>query len=45
MIAARLLAELGVSPDDAILAVRSVRKGAIETIAQEDIVRLAKVIP
>jgi protein-tyrosine phosphatase len=45
MIAARLLAELGVSPDDAILAVRSVRKGAIETIAQEDIVRQAKVIP
>jgi ADP-ribosyl-[dinitrogen reductase] hydrolase len=45
MIAARLLAELGMPPDDAILTVRSVRKRAIETIAQEDIVRQTRVIP
>ena len=45
MIAARLLTELGMAPDEAIRLVRSVRKGAIETRAQEDVVRRAKVIP
>jgi protein-tyrosine phosphatase len=44
MIAARLLAELGMPPGEAILAVRSVRKGAIETTAQEDLVKRTKVI-
>jgi len=34
MIAARLLAELGVAPDEAIKQVRRARKGAIETPAQ-----------
>ena len=34
-IAARLLVELGWRPDDAIAAVRRVRPGAIETVAQE----------
>jgi protein-tyrosine phosphatase len=34
MIAARLLAELGMEPDQAIRTVRSARKGAIETPAQ-----------
>lgn len=36
MIAARLLAELGTPPADAIAMVRSARPGAIETSAQED---------
>lgn len=39
MIAARLLVELGMSPEDAIHAVRRVRKGAIETPAQLALVR------
>jgi hypothetical protein len=38
-IAARLLVELGVHPDDAIGAVRRVRKGAIETPSQLALVR------
>jgi protein-tyrosine phosphatase len=45
MIAARLLVELGVPPERAIREVRQARKGAIETSAQEDLVRHAKVIP
>lgn len=44
MIAARLLAELGVPPDEAIRAVRSARQGAIETPAQLAVVRRAMVI-
>jgi ADP-ribosyl-[dinitrogen reductase] hydrolase len=35
MIAARLLVELGMSPESAIVAVRNARTGAIETRAQE----------
>jgi hypothetical protein len=45
MIAARLLAELGMEPDEAIHAVRRVRKGAIETPAQLALVRRTKPIP
>jgi len=45
MIAARLLVELGMTPDEAIRLVRYVRSGAIETRAQEDVVRRAKPIP
>ena len=44
MIAARLLVELGVPPEQAIESVRSARKGAIETPDQEDVVRQAKAI-
>lgn len=44
MIAARLLAELGMAPDEAMRLVRSKREGAIETRAQEDVVRGAKSI-
>ena len=44
MIAARLLVELGMPPDDAIRAVRSARKGAIETAAQLAHVRRTVVI-
>ena len=39
MIAARLLAELGVPPDEAIKQVRRARKGAIETPSQLALVR------
>jgi ADP-ribosyl-[dinitrogen reductase] hydrolase len=39
MIAARLLVELGVDPNDAIIRVRQSRPGAIETKAQEKYVR------
>ena len=39
MIAARLLAETGVDPNEAMARVRAVRPGAIETRAQEDWVR------
>lgn len=39
MIAARLLVELGMPPDDAIRAVRRARQGAIETPAQLALVR------
>ena len=39
MVAARVLIEQGVSPDEASIKVRSVRPGAIETRAQESYVR------
>lgn len=39
MIAARLLAELGMDPEEAIRAVRRARKGAIETPSQLALVR------
>ncbi len=39
LVAARLLVEFGMSPDDAILAVRRARPGTIETRAQEQYVR------
>ena len=39
MIAARLLAELGMDPDEAIRSVRRARKGAIETPSQLALVR------
>ena len=39
---ARLLVEFGMSPDDAILAVRKARPGTIETPAQEAYVRFCK---
>jgi protein-tyrosine phosphatase len=45
MIAARLLVELGVPPEQAIREVRRARKGAIETSAQEDLVRRTRAIP
>src|SRR6202021_1850919 len=45
MIAARLLVELGVPPEQAIREVRRARKGAIETRAQEDLVRRTKAVP
>ncbi|MCQ8127881.1 cyclin-dependent kinase inhibitor 3 family protein [Methylomonas rivi] len=45
MIAARLLAELGMNPDEAIHAVRRARKGAIETPGQLALVRRTKPIP
>ena len=45
MIAARLLVELGVPPEKAIKSVRAVRKGAIETADQEDVVRQTKPFP
>jgi protein-tyrosine phosphatase len=45
MIAARLLVELGMPPEEAMNLVRAVRKGAIETIDQEDVVRQTKAMP
>jgi hypothetical protein len=42
MIPARLLVELGVPPEEAINSVRIARKGAIETLDQEDVVRQSK---
>lgn len=39
LVAARLLVELGVQPQEAIRMVRKTRPGAIETAAQEDYVR------
>jgi protein-tyrosine phosphatase len=45
MIAARLLVELGMDPDEAIGYVRRVRKGAIETPSQLAIVRQTVPIP
>jgi hypothetical protein len=39
MMAARLLAELGMAPDEAIRAVRRARRGAIETTSQLALVR------
>lgn len=44
MIAARLLVELGMPPDEAIREVRRVRSGAIETPAQLSLVRHTKAI-
>lgn len=44
MIAARLLAELGMAPVDAIRSVRCARKGAIETPSQLALVRRTLVI-
>jgi len=45
MMAARLLAELGMPPEDAIHAVRHARKGAIETPAQLALVRRTVPLP
>ena len=45
MIAARLLVELGMDPEEAIHSVRHVRKGAIETPAQLALVRRTVAIP
>lgn len=45
MIAARLLVELGMAPEDAIREVRRVRKGAIETAGQLALVRRTVAIP
>lgn len=44
MIAARLLVELGMAPDDAIRHVRSARTGAIETPSQLALVRKTQAI-
>ena len=44
MIAARLLVELGLPPDEAIHRVRAARAGAIETHAQENYVRKSRKI-
>ncbi|WP_317933200.1 cyclin-dependent kinase inhibitor 3 family protein [Halioxenophilus sp. WMMB6] len=44
MIAARLLVELGMTPDEAIKLVRKARKGAIETPAQLALVRRTQAI-
>ena len=44
MIAARLLAELGMAPDDAIRTVRRERRGAIETPSQLALVRRTQAI-
>ncbi|MEQ7874334.1 ADP-ribosylglycohydrolase family protein [Sphingomonas sp. ASV193] len=44
-IASRLLVELGWSPSEAILAVRKVRPGALETDDQEDFVHGCIVVP
>lgn len=45
MIAARLLVELGMDPEEAIRSVRHVRKGAIETPSQLALVRRTVAIP
>jgi len=45
MMAARLLVELGMDPEEAIHSVRRVRKGAIETPAQLALVRRTVAIP
>lgn len=45
MIAARLLVELGIAPDEAIDRVRAARPGAIETAAQEEHVRRQRPVP
>jgi hypothetical protein len=45
MIAARLLVELGIAPDDAIREVRCARKGAIETPSQLALVHRTVAIP
>ncbi len=45
MIAARLLVELGMEPEEAIRCVRQARKGAIETPSQLALIRRTKAIP
>jgi protein-tyrosine phosphatase len=45
MIAARLLVELGMAPDEAVREVRRVRKGAIETPSQLALVRRTVALP
>ncbi len=45
MMAARILVELGVEPEDAIHSVRRVREGAIETPAQLALVRRTVALP
>ena len=45
MIAARLLVELGVAPDEAIQQVRNVRSGAIETLPQMEFIRRIVAVP
>ncbi len=45
MIAARLLVELGMDPEDAIRDVRRVRQGAIETPGQLAVVRRTRPLP
>ncbi len=45
MMAARLLAELGLEPQEAIRMVRRARKGAIETPSQLDVVRRTVALP
>lgn len=45
MMAARLLAELGMDPEEAIRSVRRARKGAIETPSQLALVRRTQPIP
>ena len=45
MIAARLLVELGMDPEQAIRDVRRARKGAIETSSQLALVRRTQPIP
>jgi protein-tyrosine phosphatase len=45
MIAARLLVELGMDPEQAIKDVRRARKGAIETTSQLALVRRTRPIP
>ena len=45
MIAARLLAELGMDPEQAIREVRRARRGAIETTAQLAVVRRTRPLP
>lgn len=44
-IAAKLLVELGHSPDDAVRRVRAVRPGAIETLSQRDYVLAQRAVP
>ena len=45
LVAARLLVELGVNPADAVMAVRKVRPGAIETTRQLEHVMASKSMP
>ena len=44
LVAARLLVELGLDPEDAIRRVRKARPGSIETTAQEDYVRKQRAV-
>lgn len=45
MMAARLLVELGMAPDEAVRKVRRARQGAIETPSQLDVVRRTQALP